>query len=142
MPRTETAKYMAGAYILQSIATNETTQKFGKSFADVLLNQLAIWAKDSPDLKKLVGDNHIDQDNHNKSAKSDSTSKEVKTSPQAESSNPVTSDDIAKTAQNVLETGTAIVQKTSESVKKSAESIKGAVDSVQLNSSTPKNESK
>lgn len=60
MPRAETARYMAGAYILQAIATNETTKELGSKFVEVLAVQLDIWAKETPKLKELVGENLSD----------------------------------------------------------------------------------
>lgn len=63
MPRAETARYMAGAYILQTIATNETTKELGSKFVGVLVAQLDIWAKETPKLKELVGENLSDVKN-------------------------------------------------------------------------------
>lgn len=59
MPNTETAKYMAGAYLLQSVAESmagsEKMNVLGDRVYAATLRQVDTWAQEVPELKDLVG---------------------------------------------------------------------------------------
>jgi hypothetical protein len=127
MPRSETAKYMAGAYIIQAVATNETTKEFGKKFGDVLINQLNIWSTESPKLKELVGNSipptGATQTNDQKpSSDSETVSSAKSTSPtlnDAEQVSGAAKNSINKIADNVTDTADHV----GKSIKKIQEVI-------------------
>lgn len=54
VPSKETAVYMAGAYMLQEIATDDRTIALGSVAYDATLNQLKVWSQSSPELSALM----------------------------------------------------------------------------------------
>lgn len=54
MPNTQTAKYMAGAYILQAAATSEFAKEVGNKVYTLALKQVDKWSEEVPELKELT----------------------------------------------------------------------------------------
>lgn len=54
LPNRQTAIYVAGAWMVQTILTDEKTQEIGAAAYDATLNQLRTWSKESKDLEQLL----------------------------------------------------------------------------------------
>lgn len=54
IPGESTIKYMAGAYLLQEVATSDTAKEIGSLSADAVKSQLKLWAKDNEQLSFLI----------------------------------------------------------------------------------------
>jgi hypothetical protein len=54
LPNKETATYMAGAYVIQSMATSDEVIEMGNLAYKATLNQLRKWAETSPELNTLI----------------------------------------------------------------------------------------
>lgn len=54
IPSEKTIKYMAGAYLVQEIATSETAKEIGDLSTKAVKKQLEIWAADNEQLKQLL----------------------------------------------------------------------------------------
>jgi hypothetical protein len=54
LPNKETATYMAGAYVLQTVATSEEVIEMGNLAYKATMNQLRKWAETSPELNTLI----------------------------------------------------------------------------------------
>ncbi len=56
LPTRQTAIYMAGAYLIQTVVTAEGTQELGSKAYDAALSQVTSWSEEAPKLKGLVED--------------------------------------------------------------------------------------
>lgn len=54
LPSDTTMKYMAGAYLVQSVYESDLVQSAAPIARDAVNNQLKLWAKDTPDMDVLV----------------------------------------------------------------------------------------
>lgn len=54
LPNRQTAIYVAGAWMVQTVLTDEKTQKLGAAAYDATLNQLETWSKENKDLELLL----------------------------------------------------------------------------------------
>ena len=54
LPNRQTAIYVAGAWMVQTILTDEKTQEIGAAAYEATLNQLRTWSKESKDLEQLL----------------------------------------------------------------------------------------
>lgn len=54
LPSDTTMKYMAGAYLVQSVYESDLVQSTAPIARDAVKNQLKLWAKDTPDMDVLV----------------------------------------------------------------------------------------
>lgn len=58
LPTDNTIKYMAGAYLLQSVYESGIVQKAAPLAERAVMNQLEIWSKDAPDIRSLLETPH------------------------------------------------------------------------------------
>lgn len=56
LPSRQTAIYMAGAYLVQEVATSESVQELGKASYNAALSQLNKWSSEVPALAEMVAD--------------------------------------------------------------------------------------
>lgn len=56
LPSRQTAIYMAGAYLIQEVATSDSVQELGKASYNAAVSQLNKWSSEVPELAEMVAD--------------------------------------------------------------------------------------